>query len=280
VEVLIMNNKILATALLAGLTVIAKADPLPPPDIYSQGPASPLVSSTDISAAERSAYALLEGVMQMAEARIAATNCSLSSGTYEVLLFSDGSANNPDYNFVVVDSPASSFKLTATLNPWDSFWGQRMIINQQGSGGLKNVPLSNYYAQVAYNAQGTVMEMDSSFNVIGNSGRFNALRGKVIKDFNLVTDNLTGLPYIVDWGAQSISKLGHPVQQYWQRSKVIRDDGFAGRTVFVKDRTTGPTSCRIVIDTHDYNNQDFFYQTGTLVISTSTPGSPVNQFDF
>jgi len=155
-----------------------------------------------------------------------------------------------------------------------------MIIKQQGGGALMNVPLSNYYAQVTYNAKGTVMEMDSSLNVMGINGRFNAIKGKVIKDFNLVTDNLTGLPYIVDWGAQSLSKLGFPIQQYWQRSKVIRDDGEAGRTVFVKDRTTGPTSCRIVIDTHDYNNQDFFYQTGTMTISTSIPGSPVNQFDF
>lgn len=279
-EVLLMCNKILATALLTGFTVMAKADPLPPPDIYNQGPASPLVALTDISAAERSAYALLEGIMQMAEARIAATNCSLSSGSYEVFIFSDGSINDPDYNFVVVDSPASTFTLTATLNPWDSFWGQRMVINQQGSGKLKQIPLSNYYAQVSYNAKGTVMEMDSNLNVIGNSGRFNAFKGKVIKDFNLVTDNATGLPYIVDWGAQSLSKLGYPVQQYWQRSKVIRDDGVAGRTVFVKDRTTGPTSCRIVIDTHDYNNQDFFSQTGTLTISKTAPASPVNQFDF
>ncbi len=275
-----MNNKILATALLAGLTAIAKSDPLPPPDIYNQGPASPLVSSTDISAAERSAFALLEGVMQMAEARIIATSCSLSSGTYQVFLFSDGSANNPSYNYVVVDSPGSSFKLSVTLNPWDSFWGQSMVINQQGGGGLMNVPLSNYFAQVVYNAQGTVMEMNSNFNVMGNSGRFNALRGKVIKDFNLVTDNSTGIPYIVDWGAQSISKLGFPVQQYWQRSKVMRDDGFAGRTVFVKDRTTGPTACRIVIDTQDYNNQDYFFQTGTLTISKTAPGSPVNEFNF
>ena len=275
-----MNNKILATALLAGFTVMAKADPLPPPEIYNQGPTSPLVASTDISAAERAAYALLEGAMQMAEARIGATNCSLSSGTYEVFIFSDGSVSNPDYNFVDVISPGSTFTLSATLKPWDSFWGQNIIVSQEGTGGLKQIQLSSFSAQVSYNAKGTVMEMDSSLNVMGNNGRFNALRGKVIKDFNLVTDNSTGLPYIVDWGAQSLSKLGFPIQQYWQRSKVMRDDGEAGRTVFVKDRTTGPTSCRIVIDTHDYNNQDFFYQTGTMTISTSIPGSPVNQFDF
>lgn len=276
-----MYSKILLTALLAGFTVMSKADPIPPPDIYNQGPASPLVASTDISAAERAAFALLEGVMQMAEARIGATNCSLSSGTFEVLIFSDGSTNNPDYNFVVVASPGStSFKLRATLNTWDSFWGQRMVINQQGGGGLMQVPLSNYYAQASYNAKGTIMEMDSSLNYMGSNGRFNALKGKVIKDFNLVTDTSTGLPYIFDWGVQSLSKLGFPIHQYWQRSKVMRDDSVAGRTVFVKDRITGPTSCRIVIDTQDYNNQDFFYQTGTLTISTSTPGSPVNEFDF
>lgn len=275
-----MNKKILTTALLVGFSGIAQADPLPPPSNYNLGPTSPLVASTDISAAERAAYALLEGAMQMAEARIATTNCSLSSGTYEVFIFSDGSVNNPDYNFATVDSVASTFTLSATLKAADSFWGQTMVVNQVGGGAFNKIPLSNFYAQVTYNAKGTVMEMDSSFNVYGNNGRYNALKGKLIKDFNLVTDSLSGQPYIIDWGTQSISKLGYPVQQYWQRSKVTRDDGNAGRTVFVKDRTTGPTSCRLVIDTHDYNNHDFFYQTGTLTISTSVPGSAVSEFNF
>lgn len=275
-----MNNKILATALLIGFTGIANAESLPPPEIYNQGPASPLVASTNISAAERAAYALLEGAMQMAEARIAATNCALSSGTYETFIFTDGSIKNPDYNFVVIDSPGSTFTLTATLNSWNSFWGQTMIINQKASGGLNQVALSNFWAQASYNAKGTMMEMESSLNVIGSNGRFSALKGKVIKDFSLVTDSSTGLPYIFDWGVQTISKLASPIQHYWQRSKVSRDDGVAGRTVYVKDRITGPTSCRIVVDTHDYNNQDFFYQTGTLTISTSAPGTLVHEFDF
>lgn len=275
-----MNNKVLATALLAGLTSIALADPMPPPTIYDQGPASPLVASTDISAAERAAYALLKGVMQMAEVRIASTSCSLSSGSSDVSIFSDGSNNNPDYNIVTVVSHGSIFTLRATSQPFDSFRGQQLIVNQKGAGGLNQVSMINYHAFVSYNAQGTVMEMDSSIQIMGNSGRFNTINGKVIKDFNLVTDTSTALPYIFDWGVQSLSKQGFPIHQYWQRSKIIRDDGVAGRSVFVKDRTTGPTSCRIVIDTHDYNNQDFFLQTGTLTISTTPPGSPVNQFDF
>ena len=275
-----MNNKVFASALLAGFTAIARADPMPPPAIYNQGPASPLVASTDISAAERAAYALLEGVMQMAEVRISTTSCSLSSGTSEIYIFSDGSNNKPDYNIVTVVSPGSIFTLRATSQPFDSFKGQQIIVNQKGIGGLNQVPILNYHAYVSYNAKGTVMEMDSSIQVMGNSGRFNTINGKVIKDFNLVNDTSTGLPYIFDWGVQSISKQGFPIHQYWQRSKVIRDDSVAGRTVFVKDRTSGPTSCRIVLDTHDYNNQDFFYQTGTLNISTSTPGSPVDEFNF
>lgn len=270
-----------ATLLLIGFTIIANADTLPPPDIYNQGPASPSVASTDITGPERGAFALLEGIMQLAEARIAATNCSLSSGTYDIAVYSDGSVNSPNYNYAFINSPGSRpITLTATLKPWDSFWGQQVTINQIPGGGLKQVPITNYYAQGTYNAMGTIMEMNSSVNVKGINGRLEALKGKVIKDFNRITDELTGLPYILDWGVQSIAKLDFPLQQYWQRSKVIRDDGGPGITVFVKDRIVGPNSCRIVIDTQNYNNHDFFYQTGTLNISTSTPDTVVDEFNF
>jgi len=95
----------------------------------------------------------------------------------------------------------------------------------------------------------------------------------------VATDSVTGLPYIFDWGVVSLSKLSYPIQQYWQRSKVLRDDGVLGRTIFVKDRLVGPNACRIVIDTYGDNNADYFMQYGSLTIST-TPPMPEYQFDF
>lgn len=275
-----MKNKLLTTALLTGFCNVAiPASPPMSPSLYSAGPTSPLLASTGIFASERAAYALLEGALQQAEAVIAATSCSLSVGVYDLFVYSDGSVNDPDFNFVTVDSPASTFTLRANLSPNNSFWGQKITINQTGTGAFKRVTLYNYTANVSYNARGSIMVMDSTIGVKGINGLPDSYQGKEIKDFYSASDSFTGLLYILDWGLQSLSKLNYPVQKYWQRSKAIRDDGTAGRTVIVKDRLVGPNSCRIVIDTYGDNNADYFWQNGTLSISTSPP-NPDYQFDF
>lgn len=275
-----MKNKLLTTILLAGICNIAMpASPPMAPGIYSGGPTPPLLASTGIFPSEKAAYALLEGVLQQAEAVIAATSCSNAVGIFDIFVYSDGSINNPDFNFVTVDSPASSFTLNATLNPNNTFRGQTMVLNQTTTGAFKRTTLFNYRASVSYNAQSSIMTMNSQSVVNGINGLPDTYQDQVIKDFYLATDSITGLPYIFDWGLQSLSKLNYPIQKYWQRSKSVRDDGVIGRTVFVKDRLVGPNSCRIVIDTSGYNNPDYFMQSGSLSISTVSP-NPEYQFDF
>lgn len=276
-----MKSELLTTTiLLTGFCNIAfSASPVEAPGIYSGGPTSPLLSNTGIFASERAAYALLEGALQQAETVIAATSCSKSVGTFDLFVYSDGSLNNPAFNFVTVDSPASTFTLSAKINANVPFRGQTMAINQAQQGAFKRVTLFNYNANVSYNAQNSIMVMDSNISVKGINGLPESYQSKVIKDFYVATDSVTGLPYIFDWGVVSLSKLSYPIQQYWQRSKVLRDDGVLGRTVFVKDRLVGPNACRIVIDTYGDNNADYFMQYGSLTIST-TPPMPEYQFDF
>jgi hypothetical protein len=279
-EMFKMKIKFLATTLLIGFCRVAVTAPPPmPPDLYFAGPASPLLTDTGIFASERVAYSLLEGALQQAEAVIAATSCSNSVGTFDLFVYSEGTVNDPDFNFVTVDSPASTFTLSANLNANNSFRGQTMTIKQAGTGAFKRVPLFNYTAYVSYNARSSIMVMDSISTVKGINGLPDTFQGKVIKDFYRATDSATGLPYVFDWGLQSFSKLNYPVQKYWQRSKALRDDGVVGRTVVVKDRLVGPNSCRIVIDTYGDNNPDYFWQSGTLSISTSLP-APEYPFDF
>ena len=146
-------------------------------------------------------------------------------------------------------------------------------------GALKRIPLISYQANASYNAQSSIMTMKGISTVIGINGVPDAYQEQIIKDFYVATDDTTGLPYIFDWGLQSLSKLNYPVQKYWQRSKSLRDDGVIGRTVFVKERLVGPNACRIVIDMSGYNNADYFWQSGTLTVSTEPP-SPQYQFDF
>jgi hypothetical protein len=125
-----------------------------------------------------------------------------------------------------------------------------------------------------------MMDSVSYVSVLGINNRFDRYYGKVIKDFyrGSLDDQTNEYYNIYDWGLQALDKLGYPVNKYWQRSKSHRDDGSIGRTVFVKDRLVGATSCRIVIDTSGFNNEDFFDQTGWLKIAAVSPSTPVAEF--
>jgi hypothetical protein len=148
-------------------------------------------------------------------------------------------------------------------------------------GTLNGRPVRNYHADLAFNGVNNMMDSTSYVEVLSINNRYDRYYGKVIKDFYRGSlDNASSEYYnIYDWGLQSLDKLGYPVNKYWQRSKSHRDDGTIGRTVFVKDRLVGSTSCRIIIDTKGFNNQDYFQQTGSLIIQTGKlPNDAVPEF--
>lgn len=275
--------KVLSSAILMGISAIAvSADPPPVPGtIYNNGPQSPLVATTDLSAAERQAYALYEGVMQIAEGKIHATSCAAASGQSTMTTFTDGSLYNPAGNFTTVTSAGGAFTLGANSQGAVFGRGQIVNVNQVGPGSLAGTNVSGYNATVIFNSVNNMMVSTSSVNVQGINGRPDQYQGSVIKDFNRGSLDVQHPDYytIFDWGLQSLSKLGYPVNKYWQRSKSRRDNGTVGRTVFVKDRLVGASSCRITIDTHNWNNQSFFWQDGTLKIEAVNPSTPVPAFN-
>jgi hypothetical protein len=280
-----MNIKlnILSAAVLAVVSTGAMAvvEPPPVPGIYNGGPQSPLVASTDLSLAERTAYANYEAIMQIAEARIHAFSCSNSAGEYPINAFSDGSVANPAQNFATVLSPGSAFTVQSTSAAPDTVDNRGQLISvNMAAGTLNGKSLRNYHADLAFNGVNNMMDSTSYVEVLGINNRWDRYYGKVIKDFYRGALENTSNEYynIYDWGLQSLDKQGYPVNKYWQRSKSHRDDGSIGRTVFVKDRLVGSTSCRIIIDTTGFNNQDFFQQTGSLKIQTVTPGTAVTEF--
>jgi hypothetical protein len=289
-----MNIKlnIVSAAILAAVSTTGVAgNPVPfePPtvaDIYAWGPSSPLVASTDMSDAERSAYANYEALMQIAEARIHASSCSDSVGTFPVTAYSDGAQGmyGPYTNFATVLSPGGvgSLKVAAWISPEKVGFGQQINVKQVDGGSLKGKAVSGYDAYVAYNSVNNMMDSNMSVSVASINGKLDKYYGKVIKDFYMGDKNggPSYDPYnIYDWGLQSLDKLGYPVNKWWQRSKSHRDDGTIGRTVFVKDRLVGATSCRIILDTTGFNNQDYFSQSGNLIIQSGVnPIADVPQF--
>lgn len=277
-----MNIKLnaLSVAILAGFSTVALSD-VPPavPDMYQGGPSSLQFQDLSLSDAERAGYALAEGAMQMAEATILAkASCSAAAGSYPIVdFFASGDVDDPEANTITVLSPGGSFTLEADLDPIDSFRGQTMTVNQAGSGKLAGTALKEYTNYVSFNAAGTMMVAEGSVKAKGVNNLFDLFQLKIIKDFYRDNvrlnsgDKRAQVPVIYDWGLQSVSKLGYPLNKYWQRSKSLRDDGFEGYTHFVKDRLVGSSACRIDFYTTGSNNADFFQQDGTLTISTAIP---------
>jgi hypothetical protein len=276
-----MDSKMntLTSAILIVFATSAVSAELPDaPSIYNNGPQELAI---DLSAAEMAAYALYESALQVAETIILASSCTSAAGSYAFSITADGSIEIPASNQITILSPdgVEAFVLRANLLAADPSRGQMLSVQQVGNGALKNKEFNGYSSEVAFNQLGTMMDSASRVNVIGVNGNFDIFQGKVIKDFYLDPNPGTDLPYIYDWGLQDISKLNYPANKYWQRSKSLRDNGVAGRTVFVKDRLTGSSACRIVMDSSGSNNQDFFLQNGTLTISTEQPNDPIPAFN-
>lgn len=270
-----------STALIAGFSTVAfSANPPSAPENYNYGPQSPLVANTDLSDAERAAYALYEGIMQIAEAKIHATSCTSAAGTSSITAFSDGSLYDGSQNFADVTSAGGVLSLEANLQDKVSFRGQKIVVEQYGAGSLAGTAITNYKGSVKYNEPNNMLWGYAKVDVVGINGFADRYQSKVIKDFNRGAVNPSYSDYytIFDWGLQSLHKLGYPVNKYWQRSKSRRDNGSIGRTVFVKDRLVGSSKCRIVIDTQGFNNEDYFSQSGTLVIEKVKPSTPVAAF--
>jgi len=276
-----MNSKIstlTSVILISFAASAARAEPPNAPSFYDNGPQGLTIN---LSTAEMAAYALYEGAMQVAEAIVLASNCSSAAGFYTFSIAADGSIETPASNRISILSNGGHLAiiLRANLLVSEPSRGQRLSVEQVGSGSLNTIVVKEYFSQVAFNELGTLMDSESSVQVKGINGIFDSFQGKVIKDFYLNPNSGADLPYIYDWGLQGISKLNYPVNKYWQRSKSVRDDGVVGRTVFVKDRLTGSSACRIVIDSSGSNNQDFFLQNGTLTISTEKPNDPIPAFE-
>jgi len=282
-----MNNKLntLTSAILLGFANMAvSGQPPTAPRIYANGPVSNQLQNTGLSAAEKSAYALLEGVMEVTEGMIysnSTDNCSSAVGTYTFDVFTNGAFGDPKNNEIRVNSPGGNTEpliLQANLNAKSESRGQNLRVEQLANGSLNGAEVTNFLSIVTYNPKGTLMTSESSVNVLGLNGQADTFRSKTIKDFYIGLG--LGDPSIYDWGLQSLSTLDLPIENYWQRSQSLREDvGVTGRTVFVKDRLTGSSACRIVIDSSGSNNRDFFSQSGTLTISTETPKDPVPAFD-
>ena len=276
-----MNIKtLISTMLVVGYSSVAYCiNPPAAPAAFNNGPAAPIYAVTDLSDAERAAYALFEAILKIAQAKVHATSCGSSAGIYEIEIFTNGLIeDNPDrLNFTTVTSMDGAFELDATLKQKVAYRGQKVFVYQVGTGEFDGNAVGRYTGVSTYNEFDNMVLVDGSANVMGITGRFSSYRSTMIK--NYFRGDGEEAYFVFGWGTESLYKLGYPVSKYWDRAKSRMSDGVIGRTVLVKDRLVGPTDCRIMIDTVGYNTEDFFWQNGFLVISVTDPVESVHEFD-
>ncbi len=261
--------------LVAAVSTLANAATPEAPDVYDLGPLSPRTATITLSPQERAAYALLEGMLQSAEGMIHANGCTPLTLPLEV--YSDAFAMPVIGDATLGIAPNSLVLNAAGLA--SHFRGQTFNVYQAGVVGyISGTLVTGYDSTMTYNSANNLMVgyMDQ-VNVMSINWVPNQFTGYVIKDFYMgIGLDDTHIAY--DWGLQSLSKEGYPVEKYWQRSKVRRSDGGIGQTVFVKDRLVGVTKCRITVALEGLNVPGLFWQDGTLAISQTAPGDPVPEF--
>ena len=262
-------------AVLLGISTLASANPPGAPAIYDNGPASPLLNMTNMRDTERTAFALYEALMQATEALVYVKGCTPFSVPVEA--FSDGS-NNVGFNFLEVQT-FGGVRLQATLQPPVPGFGQNIdVVQAPANGVLNNVAVDSLRGRYTYNHLSNLMVGErTAVRVAGQNGRPDQFYSAVIKDFyhgNTFSSDPGSFFEIFDYGLQSVSKSGFPVNKWWQKSKAVRDNGQQGCTVFQKDRLVGAGACRITLSTVGYSQPGLFWQDGNLTVSQVTPSAP------
>lgn len=265
---------IVVALMVAGASTLAMAEDAPsPPPFYNTGPISPFDQFTEMTLAERKFFAGLESAMTLLEAYAHEFGCPKEEFAIDgVADRDDFGAIDPAFNYVMLDGVELLMAPLAVEAPL----GQTIATSLAGGipGPLGDATVRRYRSELTYNGNNTIMDGDWGTAMIGQVGVV-TYKGLVIKDFYRGTDD-PGTParedrILFDWGLQSVSKTGYPVEKWWQRSKTKRSDGGIAKTVWVKDRLVGNLSCRITLNLTGINDSGFIDQFGTATISWDEP---------
>ena len=260
-----------ATAVLFSVTSLASANPVNAPGIYDGGPASPILNMTDMRDTERAAYSLGEAFMQTTEAYVYVKGCQELE--VPVTIYSHPASNT---NFLV-DNSFGGIELKADLQAPIAGFGQHIDVNLNGPAILFGHPVADVRGRYSYSSKNNLMVNEKTGIEIKGQLRGNDhYYSSVIKDFfhGNTYDEFGDFYVMYDYGLQSLSKFGYPVNKWWQKSKSVRDNGQQGCFVLQKDRLVGAGQCRITLATTGLSQPGLFWQDGTLKVSPVNPSAP------
>jgi len=163
-----MKLKVLTAAILLGSSTAALSDvPTDVPPKYLAGPLSPFVDTTNLTAAERAAFAIYEGIMQITEGKISATSCAPFDATINIQTDGSRIGNsvppiiNGDQNYAKVTSTGGSFRIDAALQTPATGRGQNVYLSES-LGTLDGTPVNRYNSTVVYNSVNNMMTVNNA----------------------------------------------------------------------------------------------------------------------
>jgi hypothetical protein len=265
------------TAVLLGASSIASANgaAAPPmaPYIYDDGPANPILNMTNMREVEKVAYSLGEALMQTTEAYVYVNGCK--EFTRPVEIYSAPEFNDNDLTV----GETLGMVLEATITPEVIHFGQQIdvALDLMYPAFLNGYPVDDVTGRYRYNLTNNLMvNKNTIIKLKGQRGGIDKYLSTVIKDFyhGGTFDDSNDYYVMYDWGLQSLSKSGYPVNKWWQKSKSVRDNGVAACFVLQKDRLVGAGKCRITLATTGFSQPGLFWQDGSLTVEPVAPNAP------
>lgn len=266
----------LTAAVLMGISSMASANPPGVPEIYNNtnGPATPELNMTNMRTVEKAAFALNEALLQAAESYVYVNGCPSAAEPLSVPV--TAYAHDPSKVYYIQTDTLNGVKLVATPRTNVKGFGQHFDVEQPVLGYLNGKEVYKVRGRYTFNSVNNMMVNEKTqIDIKSQLGGTDTYYSTVIKDFyhGNTYDTAGNFYEIYDYGLQSLSKFGYPVNKWWQKSKAIRDNGQEACTVFQKDRLVGTSACRIVLATDGVSQPGYFNQTGHLTISALAPNA-------
>jgi len=265
-------------SLLSAVNVYANQPPRTP-ELYDTGPASALLSNTQLNTVDKTLYALYQAIISVSKGVVNSKSCTAVSGKYSVNVTVNGVVADPKNNQIIiksVDNNKEPFILQANVESPLEFRGQEIKIEQFGKGLLGDSVIEKFGSNASFNLEGSMVSAENSFEINGINGVNEKFKNNTIDNLYISTDP----NQIHGWGSDSLSKLDFPIEKYWMRSKIWRQNGVFERVILANDRVIGASPCRILFESVQVKNQDKLMQTGILVISDDKPNVSALDFNF
>lgn len=238
--------------------------------------------SKQLTAQEKTAFTLLNSLMDIVSAKVDADSCNELRGAYPLKLFAVGvGGQRKENNMVTVQLPVHEVSVMGY--PKIAVLDIGLIINTvYGKTSHYNDydPVQLYRGNYNYNANGSLLQMSS--DLILKKDKYSdsvSYDTTATTSFYPSVDSAPDKGYAanVGWGMAQLSDAKTPKSKYWQRFTANRDDEANGHVFFVRDLLASGIPCRVKIDISGHSGIDNISQEGFLTVEMASPGDPVGE---